>query len=99
MPRLRTVSAWGLAASIMIGVMFGAGSYTFYYADGASYLSNSPANCHILNDQYDTWQKTSHLTVATCNDCHVPHDLVGKYQAKAENRYLHSKAFILENFI
>jgi len=101
MPRYRTISAWGLAASIMLGMMCGAGGYTFYYADGTSYLSNNPAscaNCHIMNDQYDGWLKASHHAVATCNDCHVPHDMVGKYLTKVENGYLHSKAFTLENF-
>lgn len=44
MPRLRTVSAWGLAAGITLGVMFVAGGDTFYYADGVSRLSNNPAN-------------------------------------------------------
>ena len=34
----------------MLGVMFGAGGYTFYYADDASYLSNNPANCHVPHD-------------------------------------------------
>ncbi len=82
----------------MIGVMFGAGGYTFYYADGASYLSNNPANRHIMNDQYDSRQEACHHTVATRNGCHVPHGLVGKYLAKREKGYLHSKAFTLENF-
>ena len=94
MIRWLSVSVWGLALSIMLGVMFGAGGYTFYYADGASYLSNNPAacaNCHIMNDQYDSWQKASHHAVATCNDCHVPHGLVRKYLSKAENGYQREK--------
>jgi len=95
MIRWLSVSVWGLALSIMLGVMFGAGGYTFYYAEGASYLSNNPAscaNCGVMNDPYDSWQKASHHTVATCNDCYMPHDLVGKYPAKAENVVLHPKA-------
>jgi hypothetical protein len=39
-----------LAAGIMLGVMFGAGGYTFYYADGAAYLSNNTANLHVSHD-------------------------------------------------
>jgi cytochrome c nitrite reductase small subunit len=47
---------------------------------------------------YDGWQKASHHAVATCNDCHVPHDLVAKYLAKAENGFWHSKGFTLQDF-
>lgn len=31
-------------------------------------------------------------------DCHLPHDLVGKYIAKAENGQRHSTAFTFQNF-
>lgn len=92
------------AASILcalLGVLAGVGSYTFFYAQGVSYLSNDPkacVNCHIMRDQYDSWRKSSHHAHATCNDCHVPHDLVGKYLTKAENGYHHSKAFTLQDF-
>jgi cytochrome c nitrite reductase small subunit len=77
------------------------GGYTFYYAEGGSYLSNDPkacVNCHIMRDQYDGWQKASHHTVATCNDCHTPHDFFGKYLTKAENGFWHSKGFTLQDF-
>jgi cytochrome c nitrite reductase small subunit len=87
--------------SILFGVLAGVGGYTFYYAKGASYLSNDPAacvNCHIMRDQYDSWQKSSHHSFATCNDCHVPHDLVGKYTTKALNGYHHSKGFTFQDF-
>lgn len=87
--------------SAMVGVLTGVGGYTFYYAKGASYLSNDPkacVNCHIMRDQYDSWQKSSHHAHATCNDCHVPHDLIGKYLTKAENGYHHSKGFTFQDF-
>lgn len=91
----------GIIASVLVGLFIGLGSYTFIYAKGYSYISNDPkvcANCHIMNEQYDGWQKGSHHAVAVCNDCHTPHDLVGKYYTKAENGYHHSKAFTLQNF-
>src|SRR5262245_39572166 len=84
-----------------VGVAIGLGAYTFQFAEGTAYLSNDPkgcANCHIMREHYDGWQKASHHTVATCNDCHVPHDLAGKYLAKAENGFWHSYGFTLENF-
>lgn len=90
-----------LLLSVAIGVLVGLTGYTFYYAEGASYLSNDPkacVNCHIMREQYDGWQKGSHHAVATCNDCHVPHQFIQKYLAKAENGFWHSKGFTLQDF-
>lgn len=90
-----------LLLSASIGILLGLGGFTFYYAEGASYLSNDPracANCHIMREQYDGWQKGSHHAVATCNDCHVPHEFISKYLAKMENGFWHSKGFTLQDF-
>jgi cytochrome c nitrite reductase small subunit len=87
--------------AILFGILIGVGVFTFHYAEGFSYFSKDPAackNCHIMKPQFDSWQKSSHHTVAACVDCHLPHDLVGKYVAKAENGFNHSKAFTLQNF-
>ena len=84
-----------------VGVFLGVSSYTFVYANGASYLSNNPeacVNCHIMREQFDNWRHASHHAAATCNDCHVPHDLIGKYFAKALHGYRHSKAFTFQDF-
>ena len=89
------------ALAIPLGVGLGLGLFTFGYAEGFSYLGNAPAtcaNCHIMNEQYDGWVKGPHEAVATCNDCHTPHDLVGKYTTKALNGYHHSKAFTAQDF-
>lgn len=83
------------------GVFVGVGAYTFRYAEGLSYFSTDPAacaNCHIMQSQYDSWQKSSHHAVAKCIDCHLPHDFIGKYIAKAENGYHHSKGFTFQDF-
>jgi cytochrome c nitrite reductase small subunit len=90
-----------LATCVGLGIVLGLGGYTFQYAEGLSYLSNDPracVNCHIMRDHYDGWQHASHHAVATCNDCHTPHDLVGKYISKAENGFWHSKGFTLQDF-
>ncbi len=90
-----------LLLSAVIGVLLGAGGLTFYSAQGTSYLSSDPgacSNCHIMRDQFDSWQKSSHHSFATCNDCHVPHNPVGKWLTKAANGYHHSEAFTLQNF-
>lgn len=84
-----------------IGALMGLGLATFDYAGGLSYLSTDPAacaNCHIMQSQYDSWQKSSHHTVAVCTDCHLPVGFFRKYLAKAQNGWNHSKAFTLQNF-
>jgi cytochrome c nitrite reductase small subunit len=89
----------GLA--ILFGMFTGIGMFTFGYARGFSYLSNDPtacANCHIMQNHFDSWLKSSHHHVAVCNDCHLPHDFVRKYITKADNGFFHSLAFTLENF-
>lgn len=90
-----------LCAAVGIGVFGGVGAVTFDYGEGLSYFSRDPAacaNCHIMQPQYDSWQKSGHHTAATCVDCHLPHDFVGKYLAKADNGYRHSKAFTFQDF-
>ena len=87
--------------AILLGILAGTGAFTFKYAEGFSYFSTDPkacANCHIMTPQYDSWQKSSHHTVAGCVDCHLPHTFFAKYMAKAENGYHHSKGFTLQDF-
>ena len=82
--------------ALTVGLATGLGAFTFVYARGYSYLSNDPgacANCHIMREHFDAWNKSSHKNVATCNDCHTPHDLVGKYTVKAKNGFWHSFYF------
>ena len=84
---------WFAIAVVVLGAAFGLGSYTFAYARGWSYMTDDPracANCHVMNEQYDGWIKSSHRAVAVCNDCHVPHSFVAKYLTKASNGFWHS---------
>lgn len=88
-------------AAALAGAAAGLGTYTFAYARGGSYLTDDPAacaNCHVMQAQYDGWIKSSHRAVATCNDCHTPHNLLGKYATKARNGFLHSTYFTLGGF-
>ena len=65
-----------IVLAILLGMLAGIGGFTFLYAEGFSYMSDNPkvcVNCHIMQPQYDSWQKASHHTVATCVDCHLPH--------------------------
>lgn len=90
-----------ILASIIVGFAIGMGAYTFVYARGASYLLNDPAvcaNCHIMEEHYSAWLKSSHGKVAVCNDCHTPAGLIAKYATKASNGFWHSFAFTTGNF-
>ena len=90
-----------LLLNSLLGILLGTCGYTFYYAQGASYLSNDSracVNCHIMRSQFESWEKASHHAFATCGDCHVPHGFVSKWLAKGENGYFHSLAFTIWNF-
>lgn len=92
---------WPLALALCVGVFAGTAGYTFVYARGLSYFSTDPkacVNCHIMQPQYDGWQKASHHAVAVCVDCHLPQSFVPKYLAKAENGWRHGKMFTTQNF-
>ena len=98
---MRSGTAARIVLGIAIGLIIGVGGYTFLYAKGYSYLSNDPAacaNCHIMQDHYDAWLKSSHRSVATCNDCHTPAGFIGKYASKASNGFWHSFAFTTGRF-
>lgn len=85
----------------LVGLLLGLGAYTFHFAEGLAYFSNDPdacANCHIMREYLDSWQKSSHHTRAVCNDCHSPHSLVPKMITKADNGWNHSVKFTLSTF-
>jgi cytochrome c nitrite reductase small subunit len=90
-----------LALAVPLGASLGVGVFTLGYAEALAYLSDDPeacANCHVMNEQLEGWLRGPHRAVAVCNDCHVPHDLLGKYSTKALNGWNHSKAFTLQDF-
>ena len=100
---MRWLPISGLAFIIagVLGVVFGLGAFTFDYGEGLSYFSTDPkacVNCHIMRTEYDSWQKSSHHAAARCVDCHLPHELVPKYIAKADNGYRHSARFTFNDF-
>ena len=49
-----------LLMATLAGLTAGIGAFTFDYGEGLSYFSTDPracANCHIMNDQYNSWTK------------------------------------------
>jgi cytochrome c nitrite reductase small subunit len=100
-PKQRLITFFSIALTVLSGMLFGIGVFTFGYGKGASYLSNNPAacaNCHVMQGHYDSWQNSSHRHVAVCGDCDLPHNHIGKLVTEADNGFFHSLAFTLENF-
>jgi cytochrome c nitrite reductase small subunit len=100
---LQTVKFSGPVVLLCVlgGVLLGTGGYTVTTSGATAYLRDDPVacvNCHIMREQFDGWQKSSHHAHATCNDCHVPVDFLGKYWTKAEEGYRHSKGFTFQDF-
>jgi cytochrome c nitrite reductase small subunit len=98
---LKPLGSSALAIAVIVGVAVGVGLFTFQYAEGLSYFSTDPracANCHIMNDEYRSWLQGPHHAAAVCVDCHLPHEVIAKYIAKATNGYHHSKGFTLQDF-
>ena len=92
---------WPLGLALVLGAFAGIASYTFSYAEGLSYFSTDPkacVNCHIMQPQYDGWQKASHHAAAKCVDCHLPQAFIPKYLAKAENGWRHGEKFTTQDF-
>ena len=90
-----------LLLAVILGAALGVGLFTFGYARGSSYLSNDPAacaNCHVMQEQFSAWMKSSHRKAAVCNDCHTPHGIIPKYSTKALNGFFHSLAFTSGRF-
>lgn len=95
MPRLPVIIA------VLLGMLLGVGAFTFQYAKGLAYFSNDPnacANCHIMREQLESWQKSSHHGHAVCNDCHTPHSIIPKLITKADNGWNHSVKFTLHTY-
>jgi cytochrome c nitrite reductase small subunit len=92
-----------LAASSILGFIVALGFliYTLNISKVSSYLTNDPKvciNCHVMNTQYATWQHSSHASAATCTDCHLPHNGVNKYIAKAKDGLNHAVAFTFNTY-
>lgn len=92
----RSAPLFASVLAIAVGCVLGAGLFTFSYGEGAAYMTNDPsacANCHVMDEYLSGWTRSSHRSVAVCNDCHAPHDLAGKLWTKAVNGWNHSVAF------
>jgi len=90
---------WRLLCFAALGMVGGVGVLVSHISRAPSYLSDNPEtciNCHVMTTQYLTWQHSSHVDAATCNDCHVPHDsLPAQYLFKAQDGLWHATVFTM----
>lgn len=87
--------------AVLLGSLIGLGLFTFGYARGSAYMKDDPqacANCHVMQEQFTAWLKSSHRRAAVCNDCHTPAGFLPKYGTKALNGFFHSLAFTSGRF-
>ncbi|WP_439184489.1 cytochrome c nitrite reductase small subunit [Carboxylicivirga taeanensis] len=96
---LKPPEYWKVPVILAAGIFVGLGFYVFYVSRAHSYLSDDPktcVNCHIMGPQYATWSHSAHREVATCNDCHVPHDnVLNSYYFKAKDGMRHASIFTM----
>lgn len=89
--------AWQVPVLILAAILIGLSGLVLHLARVTSYFSDEPRtcmNCHVMTPQYATWQRSSHAHVATCNDCHVPHDsFLRHYGFKAQDGMRHAFIF------
>lgn len=90
---------WRVPVIILLGAICGLGIYIINVSNVVSYMSDDPKaciNCHVMTAEYITWDHSSHREVASCNDCHVPHDnIFNKYYFKAKDGAYHASVFTL----
>jgi cytochrome c nitrite reductase small subunit len=101
-PRSQAYHVVRLLAALFVGTAIGSALFAMSYAEIPSYFGNDPltcTNCHVMDREYDAWRAGPHAHVATCNDCHLPHDnVVHKYLVKAEDGVLHGAKFTFNNY-
>jgi cytochrome c nitrite reductase small subunit len=88
---------WRVPVFMVLGLFVGLVALVFHVSRASSYLSDKPetcVNCHVMAPQFVTWSGSRHRMVATCNDCHVPHDsLLRHYAFKASDGLRHAAIF------
>lgn len=88
---------WKLPVTMVLAIFLGLFFYSIYLSKAGSYLSDNPQtciNCHVMVPQYATWNHGSHRELASCNECHVPHNnVVSTYYFKAKDGLRHATMF------
>ncbi len=95
--KIKPPPKWKVPVLFSLGILAGLFFFALHVGRATSYLSDKPEaciNCHVMNPQYATWERSSHARVTVCNDCHVPQDnILKKYYFKATDGMRHSFMF------
>jgi cytochrome c nitrite reductase small subunit len=75
---------------IIIGIvfLFAAVGLGMYFSDFSVFLGSDPAacnKCHVMDAQYEGWNKSTHREWAVCSECHAPHAFIPKYYIKMKS--------------
>jgi len=91
-----------VVVAALIGVAAGIVIFGIKFSEMPSYFSSDPVtctNCHVMQPQYDAWSRGPHRNVATCDDCHLPHDnIVDRYLVQAQDGILHGYKFTTNDY-
>jgi len=94
-------SRWLPYAIVIFGSIVGLSLFLAKESEVISYMGDDPktcVNCHVMTSEYNSWMHSSHREMASCNDCHVPHDnVVNKYFFKAKDGLYHASVFTMRN--
>jgi len=95
-PRSAAYRLLAVVAALATGCLIGAAGFGVGYSEMPAYLSTDPevcTNCHVMQDNYDSWAKGRHKT-STCDDCHLPHNnLPSQLAVQLEDGVLHGYKF------
>jgi cytochrome c nitrite reductase small subunit len=98
--QLCTAGAWRGPVMAMAGAVVGLALLALQVSNAKSYLSNAPEaciNCHVMVPYFASWERSSHRRVASCNDCHIPHDNpLRTLFFKAQDGLRHATIFTLQ---
>jgi len=91
-----------IVVAVAVGMVIGVAFFGVRYSEMTSYLSSDPAtctNCHVMQPEYNAWARGPHRNVATCDDCHLPHDnVVHKYYQQVSDGVLHGYKFTTNTY-
>jgi len=91
-----------IVVAAVVGLVIGLAIFGIGYSEMPSYLSSDPkvcTNCHVMQPEYDAWSRGSHRNVATCDDCHLPHDsVVNRYYVQVQDGIIHGYKFTTDNY-
>jgi len=101
-PTSRVKRVISIVVAALIGLVIGMAVFGIGYSEMPSYLSSDPktcTNCHVMQPVYDAWSHGAHKNVATCDDCHLPHDnVIDKYWVQLQDGAIHGYKYTTDSY-